>query len=506
VLLFPPSLEEYITDDNPVRFIDAFVDQLDLHDLGFTRAVASPLGRPAYHPGDLLKLYIYGYLNRLRSSRLLEREARRNVELMWLLKKLTPDFKTIADFRKDNLLPLQQVCRAFTLLCKELDLFGGELVAVDGSKFKAVNNRKRNFTTEKLSKALVHSDEKIAEYLQALSTADSQTPTRPDLTAAELQLRIAQFRERKLHYQEVQQQLVASGESQISLTDPDSRSMPVAQGVDVCYNVEMVVDKKHKLIVTHEVTTSVTDKDQLAPMAKAAKQVLGVEELDAVADKGFYNGEQVKECGGAAIQAYIPQPHTSRNQNKGLFTKDDFRYDKERDSYWCPQGAELTFRFETEENGRATRYYATRACGGCPIKAQCTENKGGRRISRWADEHILEAMAERVRAHPEIMKVRKELIEHVFGTMKRSMDQGYFLLRTRKKVAAEMSLTVLAYNLKRAITIVGVKGLISGLMASLVCLWARIWRWTGVPGWCKRITRTVWWPVRSALRPTFHTV
>src|SRR5215468_4490412 len=303
VLLFPPSLDEYITDDNPVRFIDAFVDQLDLRDLGFTRAVASPLGRPAYYPGELLKLYIYGYLNRLRSSRLLERETRRNVELMWLLKKLTPDFKTIADFRKDNLLPIQKVCREFTLLCKALDLFGGELVAIDGSKFKAVNNRKRNFSDEKLTKALMHIDEKIAEYLQALDTADSEAPSRPDLTVSVLHQRIAQIRERKQHYEQVQQALAQSGESQISLTDPDSRSMPVAMGVDVCYNVEVVVDSKHKLIVTHEVTTAVTDKDQLAPMAKQAKIVLGVEEVDALADKGFYNGEQVKQCDAAAIHA-----------------------------------------------------------------------------------------------------------------------------------------------------------------------------------------------------------
>src|SRR6266516_3024871 len=241
-LLFPPSLDEYITDENPVRFIDAFVDQLDLYDLGFTRVVASSLGRPAYHPGDLLKLYIYGYLNRLRSSRLLERETRRNLELIWLLKKLAPDFKTIADFRKDNLLPIQKVCREFTLLCKALDLFGGELVAIDGSKFKAVNNRKRNFTAEKLAKALEHIDAKIAEYLQALDTADSEATTRPDLTATELLSRIAQFRERKQHYEQVQQALAETGESQISLTERDSRSMPVAQGVDVCYTVEVVVD------------------------------------------------------------------------------------------------------------------------------------------------------------------------------------------------------------------------------------------------------------------------
>jgi transposase len=503
VLLFPPSLDEYITDENSVRFIDAFVDQLDLQDLGFARAVASPLGRPAYHPGDLLKLYIYGYLNRLRSSRLLEREARRNVELIWLIKKLTPDFKTIADFRKDNLVPIQKVCREFTLLCKALDLFGGELVAVDGSKFKAVNNRKRNFTPEKLTKALEHIDAKIAEYLQALDTADAETPSRPDLTAAELQERITQFRERKQQYQEIQQVLVASGEGQISLTDPDSRAMPVAQGLDVCYNVEVVVDSKHKLIVTHEVTTAVTDKDQLAPMATAAKAVLGVEELDAVADKGFYNGEQVKRCNEANIQTYIPQPHTSRNQHKGLFTKDDFRYDKEHDRYWCPQGEQLTFRFETEEKGRATRYYATSACGGCPIKARCTENKGGRRITRWAEEHVLEAMAERVQANPAIMKQRKELIEHIFGTMKRSMDQGYFLLRTRKKVATEMSLTVVAYNLKRVIAIMGVKGLIAGLIEYTAGLWGIVCWLIQVPLWCKWIRRAAWWGPGASLPADF---
>jgi transposase len=506
VLLFPPSLDEYITNDNPVRFIDAFVDQLDLHQLGFLRAVASPLGRPAYHPSDLLKLYIYGYLNRLRSSRLLERETRRNVELIWLLKKLTPDFKTIADFRKDNLLPIQKVCREFTLLCKAVDLFGGELLAIDGSKFKAVNNRKRNFTAEKLANALEHIDEKIAEYLQALDTADSQAPTRPDLTVAVLQERIAQFRERKQEYEQVQQALLASGESQISLTDPDSRLMPVAMGVEVCYNVEVVVDSKHKLIVTHAVTTDVTDQDQLAPMATAAKALLDVEEVDAVADKGFYNGEQVKQCDAAAIHAYIAKPHTSRNQHKGLFTKDDFVYDTERDSYRCPHGEELTFRFETEQKGRATRYYATNACGSCPIKTGCTENKRGRRITRWADEQLLEAMAERVRAHPEIMKVRKELIEHIFGTMKRSMDQGYFLLRTRKKVAAEMSLTVLSYNIKRVIAIVGVKGLMAGLIERMGYLWGNV-RWLlELSQWCDWIERGGL-PARiPARQPTFHTV
>ena len=442
VLLFPPSLDEYLTPDNPVRFIDAFVDQLDLQVLGFGRAVAASTGRPAYHPGDLLKLYIYGYLNRIRSSRLLERESHRNLELFWLLKKLTPDFKTIADFRKDNLQPLQKVCRTFTLLCKELELFGGELIAIDGSKFKAWNTRKRNWNDEKLARALQEIDEKISSYLHELDAQDSQAPSPPRLSASELQTRIDQLRVRQEQYQALREQLAASGEGQISLTDPDSRSMSIGQGVEICYNVQVVTDAKNKLIVAHDVTNDPTDSDQLAPMAIGAKEVLGVETLEATADMGYAHGEQVKQCESANIVAYVPKPHTSRNQRKGRFTKDDFRYDVINDSYICPNDAVLTFRFQTTEKGRDTRYYATRACGTCPIKAKCTENKRGRRIRRWADEHILEEMEQRVKARPEILRQRKELVEHVFGTMKRHLHHGYFLLKTLPKVRAEFSLTV----------------------------------------------------------------
>ena len=464
VLLFPSSLDEYITPDNPVRVIDAFVDQLDLQALGFRRAVAASTGRPAYHPGDLLKLYIYGYLNPIRSSRLLERESHRNVELIWLLKKLTPDFKTIADFRKDNLQPLQKVCRAFTVLCKELELFGGELVAIDGSKFKAWNNRKRNWNDQKLGRALQEIDEKISSYLHDLDAQDRQDPNPPRLTASELQTRIDQLRARHEQYQILREQLAASGESQISLTDPDSRSMSIGQGVEVCYNVQVVTDAKHKLIVANDVTNDPTDSDQLAPMAIGAKEVLGVETLEATADMGYANGEQVKQCESAKIVVYVPKPHTSRSQRKGLFTKDDFRYDATNDTYICPNDAILTFRFQTTEKGRDTRYYATSACKTCPITAKCTENKGGRRITRWADEHILEAMEQRVKARPDMLRQRKELVEHVFGTMKRHLQHGYFLLKTLPKVRAEFSLTVLTYNLKRVIAILGVPKLLAALL------------------------------------------
>ncbi len=460
VIQFPPILDDYITPDNPVRVIDAFVDQLDLQALGFARAVPARTGRPAYHPGDLLKLYVYGYLNRTRSSRLLEREAHRNVEVMWLLKRLTPDFKTIADFRKDNLAALRGVCREVTLLCKELELFGAELVAIDGSKFKAVNNRTRNFTPKKLERALAEIDAKITGYLAELDTQDVTEPaaTKP---IRDLQAKLARLRERQQHYAAYQQELAASGATQLSLTDPDSRSMPVTQGTEVGYNVQVAVDAKHNLIVAHEVTNAVTDREQLGPLARQVQALLAVESVDVVTDVGYYHGAEVQACLESGITPYIAKPHTSRNQKAGLFTKADFVYELQQDTYHCPAGATLTYRFTSIEDGRPTRKYATAQCGACPIRAQCTRSpRDGRRISRWEDEHVLDAMAERVRDNPQIMKQRKAIVEHPFGTMKRAMNQGYFLMRGLRKVRTEMSLTVLAYNLKRVLNILGVERLL----------------------------------------------
>jgi len=301
VLLFPEAFDDYITDDNPVRFIEAFVDHLDLHALGFSRTTPSHTGRPAYSPADLLKLYIYGYINRTRSSRLLEKECSRNLELIWLMRKLRPDFKTIADFRKDNAEALKQVCREFTLLCKRLELFGGELVAIDGSKFKAQNSKRRNFTAKKLDESIKEVDAKIESYLGQLDEADQQEADVKAPTAEQLKEKIERLRTRKRDYEQMQQQLKESGEAQISLTDPDSRSMRVSQGTDVCYNVQTVVDDLHKLIVEHEVTNDPTDQAQLSRMAIRAKQTLGVDELEAVADKGYYDGAEVKKCEQAGI-------------------------------------------------------------------------------------------------------------------------------------------------------------------------------------------------------------
>ncbi len=463
VIQFPPILDDYIAADNPVRVIDAFVDHLDLQTLGFTRVVAARTGRPAYQPADLLKLYIYGYLNRTRSSRLLERETQRNVEVMWLLKQLRPDFKTIANFRKDNLEAIRAVCREFSLLCKELALFGGELVAIDGSKFKAVNNRTRNFTAKKLERALAEIDAKITTYLAELDTHDAHEPAVAPLVT-DLAAKLVRLQERRMQYERYQQQLASSGATQLSLTDPDCRSMPVAQGTEVGYNVQMGVDAKHKLIVVHEVTNAVTDRDQVAHIAMRTQALLEVETLDVVADVGYYDGTQVKACLDAGIRPYIAKPHTSRNQKAGLFTKADFVYDAAQDTYQCPAQASLTYRFTANEAGRLTRYYATSVCGSCPIRMQCTRSvQEPRRITRWEHEDVLDVMAERVRNHPEIMKQRKQIVEHPFGTMKRSMNHGYFLMRGLPKVRAEMSLTVLAYNLKRVLNILGVERLLAVL-------------------------------------------
>jgi transposase len=465
-ILFPERLDDYIAAENPVRFLDAFVDHLDLTTLGFERATPAATGRPAYAPADLLKLYIYGYLYRLRSSRRLEQETHRNVELMWLLKQLRPDHKTIADFRKNNLQPLRQVCREFTVLCKQLDLFAGELVAIDGSKFKAVNAKERNFTQDKLAQLLQQIDQRVTGYLQELDGQDHQDEagTPGGAVADNVQGKIAALQQRKLFYTDLQAQLETSGETQLSLTDPESRAMKLGKGrgTEVCYNVQTAVDSKHKLIVANDVTNDPGDRDWLSPMALQAKDILGGP-FDAVADVGYYHGVEVKTCLEAGITPYVARPITSANQKLGLFSKDDFTYDGATDTYQCPAGERLTFRFDAVEHGRHIRYYATSACKICPLRQRCTRNKGGRRLTRWVDEHLLEAMEQRVRSRPEVMKQRKQLVEHPFGTMKRWWDAGYFLMRGLEKVRTEFSLTVLAYNLRRVLNLVEMPRLLAAL-------------------------------------------
>ena len=462
---FPDSIDEYLTEDNPVRFLDAFIDGLDLPALRFTHAVLEETGRPPYHPADLLKLYVYGYLNRIRSSRMLEREAQRNLEAIWLLRRLTPDFKTIADFRKDNRAAIQQVSREFTLFCRKLQLFRGDLVAIDGSKFKAVNSRGKNLTRKQLKRTVQKLDEDIDRYLDELDAADEEEPEERKLTAEELREKIEEMKRQRAKAQELEKKLKQRGQSQLSLTDPDSRSMPAGGGrtTDVGYNVQVSVDPKYKLIVDTQVTNAVTDRGLLSAMAKRAKELLAVNQLEVLADMGYYHGKEVKACLDAGITPYLPRPRTSASRKRGLFSKDDFRYDPEQDCYWCPAGEQLSFRFQTTELRREIKYYTTPACRTCTLRLHCTTNQGGRRLTRWVHEDLLDEMQHRVRASPEKMKLRKCLAEHPFGTIKRAWNQGHFLTRGLPSVATEMSLTVLAYNLKRVIRVLGVPKMLEAL-------------------------------------------
>ncbi len=461
-LMFPERLEDYITAENPVRFLEAFVANLDLHALGFARAHVAATGRPPYDPGALLKLYLYGYLHRIRSSRLLESECHRSVEVIWLLGKLAPDFKTIADFRKDNLKPLRAVNRQFTLLCRKLELFGGELLAIDGSKFGAVNAREANFNADKLQDLIGRADARLAEYLQALDQSDTAEPGSGALSKEELEQKIAALREKQEWHKELLAQLDAE-QKQISVTDPDSRKMPTAQGMVVGYNAQVAVDAKHKLIAAEEVTNEVTDLKQLANVALAAKANLEVKQTEVVADAGYYHAAEVSRCTEQGITAYVPKADTSANTARGLYGKSRFRYDETKDVYVCPAGAELTYRFATYELGRELRYYRASGCKSCALKSQCTRNQGNRTITREENEGLMEAMARRMKAEPWKFKLRKTLAEHPYGTIKRWFGYTYFLLKGLAKVRTEWSLTTLAYNLKRVLNLVSFEKLMQAV-------------------------------------------
>ena len=458
VTLLPECLDDYIAEDNPVRVVDAYVEELDLQELGFEGAEPAATGRRAYHPAVLLKIYIYGYLNRIQSSRRLEREAQRNVELMWLTGRLAPDFKTIADFRCDNGPGIRNVCRRFIELCRDLKLFSEALVAIDGSKFKAVNSRDRNYTPGKIDKRQQQIEESIQRYLDALETADRTQP--PDLEAKTERLKdkIDGLRRRMRQLDRTKGQLQRQPDGQLSLTDPDARSMTShgkATGV-VGYNVQAAVDAKHHLIVAHEVTNVGSDRAQLSPMAQAARDAMGKTTLKAVADRGYYNAPQIKACHDAGIATILPKPMTSNAKAEGRFDKADFVYIARDDEYECPAGQRAIYRFSREENGLLLRRYWSSACPQCPMKAQCTPSDY-RRISRWEHEAVLEAVQRRLDKQPYAMTLRRRTVEHVFGTLKHWMGSTHFLTRTLANVSTEMSLHVLAYNLKRVMSILGIR-------------------------------------------------
>jgi len=465
--LFPECLEDWIGEDNPVRVIDVFVEELDLAELGFDGVAPEATGRPSYHPAVLLKLYIYGYLNRVQSSRRLEREAGHNVEVMWLVGRLVPDHKTIADFRKDNGTAIRQVCARFVALCRAMGLLTQASVAIDGSKFKAVNNRDRNFTRAKMERRMAQIEESVARYLQQLDSADRQEPSEALKTkTSRLKEKIEKLKAQMRRLAVLKADMLATADQQISLTDPDARSMATSgrgSGV-VGYNVQVAVEAGHHLIVTHEVTNEGSDRSQLSAVAKEAKAALGVEQLDAVADRGYFNGEEILACEEAGITVTLPKPMTSNSKAEGRFGKQDFRYVAEEDVYICPAGERLAYSYTSEDKGLVVHRYVTNACRHCAIKHNCTKGNE-RRIKRWEHEHILEVVQRRLDEHPEKMRQRRETVEHPFGTIKARMGATQLLMKTLPKVATEMALHVLAYNLTRVMNIMGVQPLMAAMRA-----------------------------------------
>ena len=461
--LFPEILDDYIAEENAVRVIDVFIDSIDLSGMGF-KTEPKVTGRPAYYPATMLKLYVYGFLNRIQSTRRLEREAGRNVELMWLLGRLAPDFKTISDFRKNNTKAIRLVCRDFVMVCRKLDLFSDAFVAIDGSKFKAVNNRDRNFTRAKLKRRLEQIDESIDRYLAQMNSVDRQETTVAKDKSERLESKIAKLKKEIQRLNKIEEQLLASPDKQISLTDPDARSMITRGSGIVGYNVQTAVDTKHHLIVAHEVTNVGNDRAQLANMAMQAKEAMATDELIAVADRGYFNGKEIKACEDAGIKTYLPKCETSSNQAKGLFGKRDFIYKPEDDEYECPAGERAIFRFSREEDGKMIRRYWSSACINCSIKSQCTTGEY-RRISRWEHEAVLDTVEDRINKEPERMTARRNTAEHPFGTIKLWMGYTHFQTRTLERVSAEMSLHTLAYNLKRVMNVMGIGTLIRALQA-----------------------------------------
>ena len=461
-ILFPESLDEYIQADNPVRVVDLYIDSLDLQELGFQRSVPSHTGRPGYSPAMMLKLYIYGYLNRIQASRRLERESQRNVELMWLTQRLTPDFKTIADFRKDNATGIKNVCGSFVQLCRRLNLFTDAVVAIDGSKFKASNNPDKNYTRTTIKRKIDRTEQHIDDYLKELDRNDELDDAQDD--GIPLKDKIEQMKEHLKKLKTIEQKIEDSPDKQLSLTDPDSRAIK-AGGMSriIGYNVQTAVDPKHHLIVAHEVTNARSDRQQLYPMGKQVQTVLGRTDITAIADKGYYSGETIKRAHDIGIIPIVPKTQTSGNAKKGLFTKDHFRYDAEKNVYICPARKTLSHSLMSNQGGKIFLVYGSvKTCKDCTIKSQCTPSKL-RRINRWLHEDLLEDMEARVNSMPGVMHQRKCTVEHPFGTIKLWMGSQHFLTRGLKRVGTEMSLNVLAYNLKRMMNIMGPQELMAAI-------------------------------------------
>ena len=462
--LFPDRLDNYLTEENEIRVIDAFINNLVLPDLGF-KTIPADTGRPGYHPSTMLKLFVYGYLNRIQSSRRLEREAGRNVELMWLLGRLAPDFKTIADFRKDNGKGIKNTCREFIGLCRQLNMFTDAVVAIDGSKFKAVNSKENNYTPKKLQFHIDRVERHIDDYLQQLDEADKETAKQVDGTP--IQEKIAWLKQRLSELKTLEVEVNNHPDKQLSTTDSDSRLLKT-QGMtrSVCYNVQSAVDTKHHLIVAHEVTNK-QDRGQLCSMGKQAQTALSKKALTVIADKGYYSGPDIKDTQDAGMTPLVPKGDTSGSEKKGIFNRARFKYDAGRDVYICPANQVLPYRFTSLEHGMMQKRYwvSDPTCRACQLKRQCSNSKQSRKITRWEYQGQIDQMDDLMTSMPDSMLIRKQTVEHPFGTIKSWMGATHFLTRRLQNVSTEMSLHVLAYNLKRMMSILGPDKLIAAMMA-----------------------------------------
>jgi transposase len=479
-ILLPDILDDYVSEENPVRFIDAFVDELDLANMGFVHADPNPMGRPPYNPADLLKLYLYGYLNRVRSSRRLERECQRNLEVIWLMRKLAPDFKTIADFRMASVDQIRLVFREMVEFCRKLGLLDPSLIAIDGSKFRAVNSIERHFTPKSLEVHQKQIDERLARYLKELDENDAKEAKEEEPfphRVKNLKEKIAALREKKRTLEEIRERLKASGLEEVSLTDPDSRVMKSHGRLEMCYNAQIAVEARNKIVVAYDVDNKASDHHQLAPMALLAKEALGVDRLEALADKGYYDGRQVERCLDDGITPYVPEPEKVKGaiERAGIapeFGKDKFRYDQSTDTVVCPAGhrmhpgSTLTVHPHRRLEPMTMKIYLTNACFSCPHHmTRCTLSPQGRKINRTEHESALEAMRERMKTGVgrTLIELRKTFVEHPFGTIKRGLDQSYLLLRGTRKVRGEMGLTLTAYDMRRALNLRGTRGLVAAL-------------------------------------------
>mgnify|MGYP005632359651 FL=1 len=418
----------------------------------------------------MLRIYLYGYLNQVQSSRRLERECGRNLELMWLTGRLKPDFKTIADFRKDNGPAIRKVCQQFVALCRNMELLDGDVVAIDGSRFKALNSKAKNYTRGKLRQKLGEIDKAIERYLGELDRADEvfkQTGTvLPEARMERTLRKLEHLQKEAVRYRSIEQCTDETGETQVSLSDPDARSMATTTRMPriVGCNVQTAIEADNHLIVAHEVTMLGFDRDALSMMAVAANDIMVSNELTAIADKGYYKGEEIVASVEAAISVVVPKPMTSNDAARGQFDKADFAYDPDLDVYVCPAGENLTYRFTGPQDGKAIRTYCSGACTDCVIKDKCTTSKE-RHVRGWKKDDVLERVQEKLDADPAQLAVRSMTVEHPYGTIKSWMGATHFKMRTLKNVATEMALHVLAYNMTRVMNLMGIPAMINAMKA-----------------------------------------